>query len=386
MINFNKKSVLMSMMAGALFFSSCEDKFTEQDLLNAQQQVDYTLQLVDLNANVTDAESSLKGVKVSLTQGAAVKTVEADANGYVSFGKVQVGNAVIKIVSENYLNGEAVVNLVTSNSKISQMITRFPVFAMTEGNTIKVSGKVEVESDLTNSTRELAPAGTKIEVKLNSMNDDFTWVYGSNAGGGISDYKFETIVTTVKEDGTYEVVLPATTGGINYSINLQPLTLNQKLAVNGLVGEEEISPRVVDISTEFRLNSETGAPLVPNVLLKVDGKYIGYAVVSNSGRISHVNLADTKHKFAPNAELNATVEELKGKKGTGASVKVYTNANGFVQYTSLEAEGSDYTSGSVNSFLPFNNPSNSFNVVKGNTSQTRNFHYGAGAYRSTEIK
>ncbi len=80
-----------------------------------------------------------------------------------------------------------------------------------------VSGFVKASLDLSNTTTEYAPSGTKVFIKVSLQE------YNPNAQAG----EFKVYTTTVGTDGKYSFNLPSNDNGVNFTIYAEDFRYNQ---------------------------------------------------------------------------------------------------------------------------------------------------------------
>ena len=256
-------------VAGSLVLTSCEDEFTEEDAIRAQQEtlaalkdqeakndmeaqamidslnrigakIDYSVTIVAANkANTgsgarTSAVATLDGITVTIKQGGESMTATTEG-GVATFTGLKAGKAVVNVdVAEEGYSSVTYTTLLGSDDKDSYSVgTLIPVLPITKAaGASVVTGKAWAEFDATNDAPELAQGAT---VQATVGVSDVLSLYGvSRYGyGGVENATYEGFVqtATVGEDGSYELVVPAAYGdeksGISATIEALPFEHDQ---------------------------------------------------------------------------------------------------------------------------------------------------------------
>lgn len=262
----------VGVVAGGMVLSSCEDEFTEQDAIKAQQEslaalkeqdaknamdaeamtdslnrigarVDYTVTVVAANeANTgnarTNGVATLDGVDVTVTQGGNKMTV-ATEGGIAVFEGLKTGSAVVTVgaTGAGYSSVTYSTLLGGDNSEYRNQAysvgTMIPVFPVTEaaGATI-VKGKAYAEFDATNDMAENATDAI-VQATI-SVKDALTPYSAANGNyGGIKNATYEGFkqTATVDENGDYTLIVPTGNGdsgsGIVADIEFLPFEHDQ---------------------------------------------------------------------------------------------------------------------------------------------------------------
>ena len=365
------KKVLLSLMAGALMMTACEDEFTEKDLLDAQQSVAYTVELIDATAESFDSTANMEGIIVKLIQGGETLTATSNADGFAMFPQVKLGSVSLRIESDTYFRVKGNETLY-AEGRVGQLSSTIYMLPKNSSNVTTVEGVATIETDVTNDEREFVPAGTEISFGLYSDN-----------------IEYEPIVTSVGTNGEYSVNLPASKNGIWYNISLPTLKLDQKIAVHYVEGEEdgEESPRIETIKTVFSM--QRNAAYIPDVENEVsfllNGKEVGTGYINYSGSLSYYynEVTDTEGGFSPSSEFTVEVKDLAGS-GSGAVVKAVTDEGGYISFFSIENGGYGYRT-----YLNMGEESSYFDSqveMALESPVTKNFHYGTGTRREVTIQ
>src|SRR6185436_9988643 len=88
-------------LVGLLLFVtfSCKADFTVEDALNAQQEVDLTIYVID--RSTTDF-APVADASVTVTQGSVTTVVTTDAKGAANFPKIKVGDYVYNVTKADF--------------------------------------------------------------------------------------------------------------------------------------------------------------------------------------------------------------------------------------------------------------------------------------------
>jgi hypothetical protein len=217
---------------------SCEDDFTEKDALEAQQQVDLTIYVVDPS---TPNEQPVSGAKVTVSQGTTTTEVTTDDKGVANFPKIKVGEYVYNVTAENHTIATGEGSAAPDNFRQGQVTQRVSIYSLTGDNIATVKGTATFEKDVTNTTPEPA-AGIKIIVNVDLHN-------------GIQSFP-----ATTDAQGNYSVQVP--TMGPNTSTNVfvtyPDFEADQTIAFNKASDETgtfyatpQVLPRKENIKTVF---------------------------------------------------------------------------------------------------------------------------------------
>ena len=376
-----KKTRILQFLSAILLagiFSACEDSFTEEDALNAQQTVDVSIYVID-NYNT----SGVAEATVSIIKDGVLVEAQTNELGIASFSDVKIGGGLpVTITKEGYTTTQRLINVSVFNYREGQFTSTVEIFSLTE-NTAIFRGKLEIESNLTNEDRELVPAGTEVKALLTE--------------DGINTIEF---ISTVDENGNYEFVLPANRSGVSYQITYPTLTLDQTIAKNRNEGEEGFPatlPEITTISTIFNpRGSAVTVPSVPSVYATVpapveaDGTQaivrIDFNDIDAQGGINDLLIVQSGAGYAPEADVVVTITSLFG--GSGANVVWPTFSTGnFQEFEDIIDTGSGYPSFSNANRTGAVNPSlsTSLNVQSGEI-VVRDGSYGTGTSRAEEIE
>ena len=248
------------------------------DRLNAGGRVFYTVSVVSASNSVVGGRTegnTLAGLKITATQyGAAqVRAVDVDPTGTnnVATFEMRSGEATISISANNHTTVDYVVNLTpgfsgitnVNNGSIVYVGNVVPLFEvpataapaatgdpLADGKFAVVRGRVWIETDLTNGTNEIVPAGTGITAAIDPSTTSFGRYIDRIAGqaasttqGGNSqattalgtmqrfvysnpaNVNSRGVVTrvTTNANGDYAMLVPATSQGLSLRLGADRL-------------------------------------------------------------------------------------------------------------------------------------------------------------------
>jgi hypothetical protein len=170
----NKFRFLSIVLSGLMLVAaiSCQEQYTEEDALNAQQEIDLTIYVVD--ASSADFKP-VTGAKVSLIQGEKTVDVTTTETGVANFPKIKVGGYAYKVTADNFATIGGVNSANPTNFRQGQVTQQINMYATSGDNSATIRGTASIEKDVTNANPEVA-ANLKIfvDVFLNSGTQTFT--------------------------------------------------------------------------------------------------------------------------------------------------------------------------------------------------------------------
>ena len=367
-------------VAGGLVLSSCEDEFTEQDAIKAQQEtlaalenqedslnrvgakINYTVTVAaagqgNTTNGRTEAANSAEGATVTLVQAGKTYTKTAGKGGVATFIGLMRGQAVVTVEAEDHTTVTYTTTLGSNGAQENNVGTLIPVFPMTvEAGATMVSGKAWAELDATNDMPEAA-TGAKVRATVN-----VTTALGKYLPVKTNNYSYETVYgavetatydgfmqeATVGEDGTYSMIIPNGNGadgqGFSPTVQFLPYVAKQKY-----VELQDGKAVIVEKDVQFGegINSTAHIDEIASVYAEIEaptGKAEGFAVkaelvAQNLTNNTFVQTADgTGYKQGDEFELSADKD---GKKGT---ITVNTiGVNGEISSYNYVSNGAMYT-------------------------------------------
>ena len=381
-MNYNTKKTIITTLLSCLFiagiFTACDDDFTEEDALNAQQTIDLSIHVIDF-FNTT----SLQDVSVSVVQDGTTISGTTNEQGVATFTDIEIGGSIPVTVSrENYTTVQRLVSVNVTNFRQGQRTETIPVLSLTE-NTGTITGRLEIETDVTNEDTEIVPEGTEVTAILDI--DDLN---------GINVIE---ITATTDANGFYELVVPATSNGINYELTYETLTLDQRIAKNGNEGDldfPETLPSIDNISTVFNpRGSSVDVPSVPSLVAAVPAPANGRRAIitnvntSSDGVITNINVFNTGSGYT-GSEVAVTITSLFGGTGADITIPVVVGSNGQLSiFEDINDGGTGYpTFFEANSAQQAGPNFDFFVEVRTAEILTVNGDYGTGTFRSQRIQ
>jgi hypothetical protein len=287
--------LFMGLFIGSALLISCADDFTEYDLLEAQfrlqqerdsiniKRLNEAGQLVKFQLTVVDLDGTpVKGLEVKMAAAsdggkADLNSLETNDNGTVFFDKVVVGGNTLTISGTNITQATLLANFgritegvhyrTINGAVIPTPVTHNAVVTVISKNaaTATVTGKVTIETDLTNQSAEV-PQGVTLRadfssglVRSHDSNNNFTINYfgpntGSNNNMGIAQVNQTT--------GEYTMSVPA---NISFNMVVPTVTADQKIAVKSVESKSLDVPEYRMIPTNFGpgLSYSNIIPIVP---------------------------------------------------------------------------------------------------------------------------
>jgi len=369
---------------------SCQDDFTEEDALKAQQEIGLTIYVV----NSSTAESApVANAKVVVSQSGESQTVTTDETGVAKFSSIQIGEFVYSVSADNFTPLSGVGSADVDNFRQGQVTSRIGLYSLSDENMVTVKGNITVETDVTNFDREFASVKVTASVYLS----------------GIGNRTFEG---NTDASGNYSIKVPVAAEGSDISINFPDFTADQKIALNRYNEEAsfpEVLPRVETINTLFSVSTNyTGNPTfyegdVRSLYATVEAPPAGgtqaviNTVYTNSqGEVTGVNF-NNGGDYTGDADgvVNITIVSLDG--GSGASIVVdldgYSSVSSayYADPANVTIEGgSGYPKNSDNYTLnkiDYRWPSarTYANDVRPGSEVVANADYGTGVYRPRNV-
>ena len=252
-------------ITGSLVLSSCEDEFTEEDAIRAQQEtlmaleaqqdslnrvgarINYTVTVAAAGQGSTtngrtEAANLAEGATVTVVQAGKTHTETAGKGGVATFTGLMRGQAVVTVEAADHTTVTYTTTLGSNGAEENNVGTLIPVFPLTvEAGASKVSGKVWAELDATNDEPEAAE-GAIVQATINAETAIKNYLtpsqsnYGDVIYGAIQTATYDDFVRvdTVKEDGTYEIIIPNGNGigadgkDLSPTVQLLPFVAKQK--------------------------------------------------------------------------------------------------------------------------------------------------------------
>lgn len=187
-------------LIAVLLFNSCEDNYTEEDAMRAQQVVDLIISVTDeSNFDVAVDSATVKTV----IDGVAMEQ-STDASGVVVFEDVKIGgNLNVYVSKDNYTTTFTTVNTTPSTYRQTTISANISIYSLADANTATVKGQVTIETDLTNRQKEFIE---NMEVRA------FNYSLPNGA--------VKAFIASTDSVGKYEIKVPVNANG-NDDINVE---------------------------------------------------------------------------------------------------------------------------------------------------------------------
>lgn len=363
MRKFRISFILLLAVIISVNFNSCKDDFTEEDAMKLQTElyknkkvfddslansntfVSYTVTIVDAAKSMLKSakvSAGLDGAVVTLTQNGTVVSMTSANGGLVVFQKLLAGSASVCITLGNYAPVNYVVDLGSGSVEGGKTFGTIIPMIPTGTSTTTITGRVTCESNLTNTTKEPVPAGTRIIATVASNSGAFPTGLTKISYGDLS------LSATTNADGTYSLTVPATILGLTYDIRVEDFTTNQQLLVNKLDGVEVTG--VQSVLTEFG-STIAGSSTIPDVnpIIVTLGApnytftpAVANSVIDNSNGIDFINITNNGGSYStPSGTYKVTIKNSATSTTTKA-VASLTLTSGRVSAISVTSKGSDY--------------------------------------------
>ncbi len=334
------KKLAFFLFAGALVFSSCDkDKFTEEDALEALQEIGFIVAVTDATNN--DVPLGSANVKIVYKGETVQKTT--DSTGTAVFEDIQIGgNMNVYVTKDGYTTIFTSVSTLPGDYRQSIVNKSVRLYSLSDEKMFTVKGKLTIESDLTNRTRETVPEGTEVIVQ------------NSYIPAGIQ----ENYVGTTDANGEYSVKVPVNgTGNDRLNIYFPEINATQKLALI----KNDGSRAVVDRQTKWEPDSYSESYIyhVPSPVMNIaapvsQGTGLAFTteVDTNTGyfyeiigrNLSNVKILKQGSGYFPNIENNDTTVWVflnpdDAKKDTARLWLRFEKNGGLVQVVSFDNNG-----------------------------------------------
>lgn len=327
-----------------LSLSSCDNnEFTEEDALKSLQQVSLQVSVLDAaNDNIP-----VEGAQVQIGTIGSNTIATTNEFGIASFDKVPIsGHIVMSVTKTDYTTTTTTINTIPNNYRQNVISSIVQTYALTGENIVTVSGQLTLESDLTNTSREVL---SNAEVVVKNHNLQSTQKYFS---------------AKTDENGFYEIKIPvASDNSDQLSITFpKQIETNRKAAEN--------NNNVYSIETRMAIYSPFGystssIPRVPSAIITIAAPASGnqatayldyyYGINSSTGGINNVNLSNNGSGYDPNTPPTVNVTSLMGY-GNGAEITANVSQYGYITNLNITNPGKNYRF-NVNSYNGDNNNS-----------------------------
>jgi len=343
-----KKTILSlvgaSAVIGTLFVTSCQkDTLTKAGALNLQESLSeqnlrvqdslqkaggiirYSVTVIAANQTSFSGKKSsvqkvqgLQGATVALDQNGVIVTATTDVNGIALFPNSRIGTATAVVTLAGFTTVDFKTDLTpteytngnVTSSTVRQVSTMVPIFATTgAANLATITGNATIETNLTNTTRELVPAGTVVSAYINAADGNFidTYLNGNNTGPGtILSASYETALTTatVTATGTYVLNVPAAVNQLPIAVAYSDVVTTQTLIGEYFSGSM-FTPTTVAAILTVRTTFTQNTAGVPG----------GYNSIPNDGSIAVTVSAPPAQGTGATATALLQAQSLQGQFG-----------------------------------------------------------------------
>ena len=313
---------------------------------------------------------SLSGATVTVSQYGQAITKTSDATGIIVFNDLRIGNASVSITATDFTSVNFIADLTPLydpnyqilSYSVREAATLVPVFPVTGSSLTTISGKVTLETNLTNNTPEDASGLTvvaSVDMDKDSNSDGTTdfaerFLKGNNDAGQIISISFSNFVNrvTTGTDGIYSgLEFPSCANGIPVKVEVEDHATNQTLYLNKLGGQSVTGSQSIRtiFSTYYDgvTDDPTTIPVVPPLYVEFSAPTGAVSapttpaeatvIVAPDGAIEFVEITDhgSGYTQAPKVVFAST-------DGTGATATA-TVSGGKVTGVSVTAGGTGYT-------------------------------------------
>lgn len=338
----------------------------ELALLNAAGQVNYTVVVVNGSSSSffsqgrTNKSQNLDGATVTVSQFGKLVSVTTDGTGIASFKGFLRGAISVSVVKDGFtaLNYVAHVpgDILTPTGTKTELANMVPVFELTGPNTSTLSGRLTLESDLTNKVAEVVPEGTTITAAIDASHATFADkffkkdVVADNANpytANIYSAVYNTnIIGATNAAGEYVITLPSAVDGLPMKFEYSQIALSQKLFQSSDLGVNN----VVSFRNIF------GPNVIPTVVPPAGGVAVNIASgagatatahISDDGKVERINIVNGGRGYVGTPVISIAAAPAGGIDATATA----TVTNGVITAITLDNAGSGYTSAPVVSVI-----------------------------------
>jgi hypothetical protein len=358
---------------------SCDStEFTEDDALANELEliaykdslakhgiIEYSVKVFNASENSTAGstaksanDAGLTGVVVTIAQYGNTVTDTTDAAGLAVFEDLRVGAANVTVTADGYTDVSFVADITpndAANSTASNkyyMASSIAVFALEGPTNATLTGRMTLETDLTNKAPEIA-SNITVSAYIDVNNAAFAKYImrnGTDYMATIQQISYEVYQTpaVTNEQGEYSISVPSSPDGVPYQIKVSDFATNQSLLLNTLYGHDVFG--VQSVRTIFSSDAAaTSIPTVAPAYVTIDMPNgatnrlpttvaQGTAVVTKSGvEAIHITNPGDLYTQAPTVEITSTGY------GEGAEATATIDAQGRVNDIVVTTPGIGYT-------------------------------------------
>jgi hypothetical protein len=339
-------------------------------MINAAGIVNYAINVVDgstssiyQNGRTNGTKNLVSSAIVTISQFGKTLTDSTDENGMVVFNGFFRSAANITIRKEGFTSVSyvAAVNIQdsTRTGSVNFVGNLIPIFPLTGPNTSTISGRVTIETDLTNRVREFVPQaeGNIITASIDATDSDFEdrfltdnieFDYVPNCGcefiyvGNILQASYQTgaIGSISNATGDYTITVPAAIDGLPLSLSYSDIAADQRLFQLASDDQLAVNKRVVFTGDPFAFPATIPSGSNTDVeFFSFDGQAFATAIVSpTTGAIRSIEVTNGGSGYTV-----APIVEITGGGGSGATATATLGLNGTVSSITIVNAGSGYT-------------------------------------------
>jgi hypothetical protein len=260
---------------------------------------------------------------------------------------------LVSVTSDEYTAARymVTVNASTTTIKSGQLDLGniIPVFkTKNDPLTGTISGRVTYQSDLTNTTREIVPAGTRIVATIDATDATFydtyltvkkPYILDSLQSGKIIQFAYEAAYyDSTDAQGNYRIVVPTAVEGLPFKLAAPDLAATQKYFENASAG----GFNTIKTARTLYAQSQTPSSIPPAggaAVTFISGSgATAVANISGAGQIDRINITNggAKYNGAPRVIIS-------GGGGSGAEATAQVT-NGVVTSITVTNAGTGYVS------------------------------------------
>lgn len=236
-------------LVAILLFNSCEDNYTEEDAMRAQQVVDLIISVTDeSNFDVAVDSATVKTV----IDGVAMEQ-STDASGVVVFEDVKIGgNLNVYVSKDNYTTTFTTVNTTPTTYRQTTVSANISIYSLADANTATVKGQVTIETDLTNREKEYVE---NMEVRA------FNYSLPNGA--------VKAFIATTDSIGKYEIKVPVNANGTD-DINVEFAPSVEAERTSGVARNNIYSVETKNAVYEPEYYESTYISQVPSAVISIE--------------------------------------------------------------------------------------------------------------------
>lgn len=423
---------ILAVVLAIMVFSCQKDEFSEQDALdsvkklsdlnnenekkrdslnNAEGIITYAVHVVPVNeksylkSSISNFEKdSTDSVMVTVSQWGKVITKRADRSGMVVFNDLRTGSVSVSVESPNYSNVDLIAEIIPERDSnvlryygvVRYAATLVPVFSI-KNNLATISGKVTLDSDLTNKTPEAASnidVVGLIDVSNNLFKNNYIFDFGNDDYGyytrdldsdaevsivGFEYYKYYTgkirqmaysnteYKTKTDSLGNFSIKVPSSPDGLPVKISVSEFTTNQKLYLN-ILDYQQVNG-IQNIRTFF------GAGIAASPIPWVPAAYVTFSAPTGDPNIQPTTTATGTVIVGESGIASITVSNS-GEGYTQAPIVVVNKGTG---YNAIAAEAQAVLSNGKVVGVTITNPGQGYTPSDGPSVYLKDVLVAAGA-------